>query len=88
MNRRLSTMVVVAAAACSVLASAGPVANAGGADPVYYLALGDSLSVGFHPAEVRPSEGTSTCWHVASGRAPSPISHSATWVAPGRRPGR
>jgi len=57
MNRRLSTMVVVAAAACSVLASAGPVANAGGADPVYYLALGDSLSVGFHPGRGETERG-------------------------------
>ena len=55
--RRLSTTVAVAAALCSVLSTAGPVAQAGGADPVYHLALGDSLAVGFHPGRGATERG-------------------------------
>jgi lysophospholipase L1-like esterase len=55
--RRLSTTVAVAAVLCSVLVTAGPVAQAGGADPVYHLALGDSLAVGFHPGRGATERG-------------------------------
>jgi len=56
-NRRLCTMLAVAAVLCSVLASAGPVAQAGGTDPLYHLALGDSLSVGFHSVKKETARG-------------------------------
>ena len=57
MIRRLSTTVAIAAALCSVLVTTGPVAQAGGADPVYHLALGDSLAVGFHPGRGETDRG-------------------------------
>ena len=47
MIRRLCTMLVVGAM-CSMLVGSGPAAQAGDG-PTYYLALGDSLSVGFQP---------------------------------------
>ena len=56
-RRRLPMMIAVTAVLCSLLVSAGPVANAGGADSVYYLALGDSLSVGFHPGRGETERG-------------------------------
>jgi lysophospholipase L1-like esterase len=56
-RRRLSTMIAVTAVLCSLLVSAGPMANAGSADPVYSLALGDSLAVGFHPGRGETERG-------------------------------
>jgi lysophospholipase L1-like esterase len=57
MSRRVPTMIALASVLCSIFVSAGPVASAGGADPVYYLALGDSLSVGFQPGRGETGRG-------------------------------
>ena len=56
MIRRLCTMLAIGAVVTSMLVVAGPPARAGG-DPTYYLALGDSLSVGYQPGRGRTAHG-------------------------------
>ena len=63
--RRLSTLLAATAMLCSVVAVVGPAMHVRGGGSTWYLALGDSLAVGYQPGRGLTAHGYDASRHSA-----------------------